>query len=46
MLEDVIKKIRQVDNEVIIMIDNCYCEFVTDREPIEIGADIAVRISN
>ena len=24
------------------MIDNCYCEFVTDKEPIEIGANIAV----
>ena len=27
---------------VIIMIDNCYGEFVQDREPIEVGADIAV----
>ena len=24
------------------MIDNCYCEFVGEKEPIEIGADIAV----
>ena len=24
------------------MIDNCYCEFVTTKEPIEIGADIVV----
>ena len=24
------------------MIDNCYCEFVTTKEPIEVGADIAV----
>ena len=24
------------------MVDNCYCEFVTDKEPIEVGADIAV----
>ena len=24
------------------MIDNCYCEFVTTKEPLEIGADIAV----
>ena len=41
-LEKVIKAIRQVDKDVIIMVDNCYCEFVTDKEPIEIGADIAV----
>lgn len=41
-LEKVIKCIREVDKEVIIMVDNCYCEFVTKVEPIEIGADIAV----
>lgn len=39
-LEKVIKEIRKVNKEVIIMIDNCYCEFVTTREPIEVGADI------
>lgn len=37
-----IKKIREVDKDVIIMIDNCYCEFVSKREPIEVGADIVV----
>ena len=41
-LEKVIKKIREVDSKVIIMVDNCYCEFVTEKEPIEVGADIAV----
>ncbi len=41
-VEEVIKKIKKIDNEVIIMIDNCYCEFVGEKEPIEIGADIAV----
>ena len=41
-LEKVIKVIREIDKDVIIMIDNCYCEFVTDKEPIEIGANIAV----
>ena len=41
-LEEVIKKIRQVDKDVIIMIDNCYCEFVAKQEPIEVGADIVV----
>ena len=24
------------------MVDNCYCEFVSYKEPIEVGADIAV----
>ena len=41
-LEKVIKEIRKVDKDVIIMVDNCYCEFVTTKEPIEVGADIVV----
>ena len=41
-VEEVIKEIRKVNKEVIIMVDNCYCEFVTEKEPIEVGADIAV----
>ena len=39
-VEKVIKEIRKVNNNVIIMIDNCYCEFVTEKEPIEVGADV------
>ena len=41
-IEKVIKEIRKVDKEVIIMIDNCYCEFVSKIEPTEVGADIVV----
>lgn len=41
-LEKVIKFIKSIDEKVIIMIDNCYCELVNEKEPIEIGADIAV----
>ena len=41
-LEEVIKCIRKVDRNVIIMIDNCYCEFVNEKEPLEVGADIIV----
>lgn len=41
-IEKVIKAIREVNKDVIIMVDNCYGEFVQDKEPIEIGADIAV----
>lgn len=41
-LEKVIKFIRSIDKNVIIMVDNCYCEFVGVREPIEVGADICV----
>lgn len=45
-IEKVIQAIRQVNQDVIIMVDNCYGEFVQDREPIEVGADIAVRVFN
>ena len=41
-VEKVISFIKNIDKDVIIMIDNCYCEFVTEKEPIEVGADIAV----
>ena len=41
-VEKVIKLIKEVSPETVVMIDNCYCEFVSDREPIEVGADIAV----
>ena len=37
-----IEAVREVNKDVIIMVDNCYGEFVQDREPIEVGADIAV----
>ncbi len=41
-LEKVISEIRKINKDSIIMIDNCYCEFVTNKEPIELGADICV----
>ena len=41
-VERVVKAIREVDREVIIMVDNCYCEFVSDKEPTEVGVDIMV----
>ena len=41
-IEKVIKEIRSVDKNVIIMIDNCYCEFVEEKTPLEVGADIIV----
>lgn len=39
-LESIIKEIKKVNNTAVIMVDNCYCEFVTKKEPIEVGADI------
>ena len=41
-VESVISFIKSLDKNIIIMVDNCYCEFVNTKEPIEVGADIAV----
>ena len=41
-IEKVIKEIRSVNNEVIIMVDNCYGELVEDKEPGHVGTDIVV----
>lgn len=39
-IEEAIKSIREYNNEVIIMVDNCYGEFIETREPTDVGADI------
>lgn len=39
-IEEVIKVIKEIDKGIIVMVDNCYGEFVEEKEPIEIGADI------
>lgn len=41
-VEKVIKHIRKYSKDVIIMIDNCYCEFVNEKEPLEVGADVII----
>ncbi len=41
-IERVIKAIREVDKDVIIMVDNCYGDLVEKKEPIEVGADVIV----
>ena len=38
----VIKEIKEIDNNIIVMVDNCYCEFVSSSEPTSVGADIIV----
>ncbi|MBQ1787458.1 MAG: methionine gamma-lyase family protein, partial [Erysipelotrichaceae bacterium] len=41
-IERLIRKIKEVNSEVIIMVDNCYGELVEEREPGHVGADIVV----
>lgn len=39
-IEEAISKIREEFKDVIIFVDNCYGEFIEEREPTEVGADI------
>ncbi len=39
-IEELVKAVREVSPESIIMVDNCYGEFVEKREPCDVGADI------
>ncbi|MFQ8592050.1 MAG: methionine gamma-lyase family protein, partial [Thomasclavelia spiroformis] len=41
-IERIINKIRTVNQDVIIMVDNCYGELVETKEPGHVGADIVV----
>ena len=41
-LEKVVSLIKSINKDVIIMVDNCYCEFVETKTPLTIGADIIV----
>lgn len=39
---NIINKIRKIDKECFIFIDNCYGEFIEAREPSAVGADLVV----
>ncbi|QHJ71069.1 aminotransferase class I/II-fold pyridoxal phosphate-dependent enzyme [Planococcus halotolerans] len=39
-IEEMIEKVRKIKYDAIIFVDNCYGEFVEEREPIEAGADL------
>lgn len=41
-LAGIIEKIKEIDKKTIIMVDNCYCEFVEEMSPLEVGADVIV----
>jgi len=41
-IKNIISEIRKVNTEVIIMLDNCYGEFVDTIEPLDLGADLIV----
>ena len=39
-IEEMVSFIKNIDENLIIFVDNCYGEFVEDKEPTHIGADI------
>lgn len=41
-IKRVVEVIRGISKDVIIMVDNCYCEFVESTTPVEVGCDIMV----
>ena len=41
-IEKVVKFIKNINKDVVIMVDNCYCEMVEEKTPITVGCDIMV----
>ena len=41
-IEKVVNVIKSIDKDVIIMVDNCYCEMVEEKTPTGVGCDIMV----
>lgn len=41
-IEKMVKLVRQTNPDAIIMVDNCYGEFVETIEPTDVGADMVV----
>ncbi|GKW44831.1 methionine gamma-lyase family protein [Planococcus sp. NCCP-2050] len=39
-IEEMVRRVKVIKEDAIIFVDNCYGEFVEEREPIEVGADL------
>ena len=39
-IKEIVELIKSIDNECIVMVDNCYGEFINKKEPTDVGADI------
>ena len=42
IIEQVIKAVRSVNTECVVIVDNCYGELVEEREPTAVGADLII----
>ena len=41
-IEKIISFVKSIDKDLIVIVDNCYGEFVETKEPSEVGADITI----
>lgn len=41
-IEEAVSVVKKASPNTIVMVDNCYGEFTEKKEPIEVGADVAV----
>lgn len=39
-IKSAIDIIKEINGDIVVLVDNCYGEFVETREPVEVGADI------
>lgn len=39
-IEEMVRRVKAIKEDAVIFVDNCYGEFVEEREPIEVGADL------
>ena len=39
---EIISAVRKANKDIIVIVDNCYGEFVEKREPTEVGADLII----
>lgn len=39
-IKEMVDFVKQINRELIVFVDNCYGEFVEEREPLHVGADI------
>jgi cystathionine beta-lyase family protein involved in aluminum resistance len=40
MIKKIITYVKSINNDIIVVVDNCYGEFVEKKEPSEVGADL------
>lgn len=39
-IEKAINIVKSIKKDIVVLVDNCYGEFVEEREPVEVGADL------